>query len=291
MVLSEQARDPSLHHQRREHGLMLALASPALLVILALLLLPVGWLIWQSVYHDGFTIENYRRIFSEDIYWRSFLLTFQISLLVTLLALLLGYPLAYAATSASKGWSILILALVILPFWTSVLVRAYAWLALLQRTGVVNQLLQYFGLVDEPLALVHNTSGTVVATVHILLPFMVLPLYATMRNIPGELIQAGASLGGSPFHTFWRVFLPLSLPGVLAGTTLVFVLCLGFYITPELLGGGRTVMVSQLVSRNVELYDQWGAASAVGVVLLAGVFAIFLVVSRFIPLDRVLGQK
>jgi putative spermidine/putrescine transport system permease protein len=291
MVLGQQARDPSLRYQRREHGLMLALASPALLVILALLLLPVGWLMWQSVYHDGFTIENYRRIFSEDIYWRSFLLTFQISLLVTLLALLLGYPLAYAATLASKRWSMVILSLVILPFWTSVLVRAYAWLALLQRTGVVNQLLQYLGLVDEPLALVHNTLGTVIATVHILLPFMVLPLYATMKKIPGELMLAGASLGASPSHTFWRIFLPLSLPGVLAGTTLVFVLCLGFYITPELLGGGRTVMVSQLVSRNVELYDQWGAASAVGVVLLAGMFAIFLVVSRFIPLDRVLGQK
>jgi len=270
---------------------MLALVSPALLVILALLLLPVGWLMWQSIYHDGFTIENYRRIFSEDIYWRSFLLTFRISLLVTLLALLLGYPLAYAAASVSKGWSILILSLVILPFWTSVLVRSYAWLALLQRTGVVNRMLQYFGLVDEPLALVHNTLGTVIATVHILLPFMVLPLYATMQKIPGELIQAGASLGGSPSYTFWRIFLPLSLPGVLAGATLVFVLCLGFYITPELLGGGRTVLVSQLVSRNVELYDQWGAASAVGVLLLAGVFAIFVVVSRFIPLDRVVGQK
>jgi putative spermidine/putrescine transport system permease protein len=289
--LDQQAYDPSLRYQRREHGLMLALASPALLVILALVLLPVGWLMWQSVYHDGFTIENYRRIFSEDIYWRSFLLTAEISVLVTLLALLLGYPVAYAAASAPKGLSIVILAFVILPFWTSVLVRAYAWLALLQRTGVVNQLLQYLGLVDEPLALVHNTFGTVIATVHILLPFMVLPLYATMQKIPGDLIQAGASLGGSPFHTFWRVFLPLSLPGVLAGATLVFVLCLGFYITPELLGGGRTVMVSMLVSRNVELYDQWGAASAVGVVLLAGVFAIFLIVSRFIPLDRVLGQQ
>ncbi len=286
-----QAADPSLRYARREHGLMLALASPAVLVILLLVVLPVGWLAWQSIYHDGFTLENYHRIFSEDIYWRSFALTFELSLLVTLLTLLLGYPLAYAAASASKGWSIAILSLVILPFWTSVLVRAYAWLALLQRTGVINQFLQFIGLTDEPLALVHNSFGTVVATVHILLPFMVLPLYATMQKIPGDLMQAGASLGGSPAHTFWRVFVPLSLPGVIAGATLVFVLCLGFYITPELLGGGRTVMISMLVSRNVELYDQWGAASAVGVVLLASVFAIFLIVSRFVPLDRVLGQK
>ena len=128
-------------------------------------------------------------------------------------------------------------------------------------------------------------------TVHILLPFMVLPLYATMQKIPRDLLQAGASLGARPALVFWKVFLPLSLPGVLAGCTLVFVLSLGFYITPELLGGGRTVRVSMLVSRNVELYDQWGAASAVGMVLLAAVGLIFFAVSRVIPLDRVLGQK
>ena len=285
------AADPSQRHHRREQRLMLALALPALLVVMLLIVLPVGWLAWQSVYQDGFTLENYRRILSEDVYWRSFLLTFEISFLVAGLTLLLGYPLAYAAHAAPKGWSIFILALVVLPFWTSVLVRAYAWLALLQRTGVINQLLQYLGIIDEPLALVHNTFGTVIATVHILLPFMVLPLYAAMQKIPADLMQAGASLGASPAHAFWRIFLPLSLPGVLAGSTLVFVLCLGFYITPELLGGGRTLMVSMLVSRNVELYNQWGAASAVGVVLLASVGIIFYVVSRFIPLDRMLEQR
>ncbi|MBB4381836.1 putative spermidine/putrescine transport system permease protein [Bradyrhizobium sp. SBR1B] len=289
MTISEP--DRSQRHQRREHGLMLALVSPALLVILALIVLPVGWLAWQSIYHDGFTLENYRRVFTEDVYWRSFALTFEISLAVTLIALLLGYPVAYLANALPKGWSILILSLVVLPFWTSVLVRAYAWLALLQRTGVINQFLRYLDAISEPLALVHNTFGTVVATVHILLPFMVLPLYAAMQKIPNDLMQAGASLGASPSLTFFRVFLPLSFPGVLAGCTMVFVLCLGFYITPELLGGGRTVMVSMLVSRNVELYNQFGAASAVAVVLLLSVLAIFFVVSRFISLDRVLGQK
>jgi putative spermidine/putrescine transport system permease protein len=289
--MSSPVQDLSALHQRREQRLMLALALPALLVILLLVVLPVGWLAWQSVYHNGFTLENYRRIWSEDIYWRSFALTFQISLLVTVLALLLGYPIAYAASIAPRKWGIIILALVVLPFWTSVLVRAYAWLALLQRTGVINQLLRQLGVIDEPLALVHNSFGTVVATLHILLPFMVLPLYATMQQIPRELMQAGASLGAGPMLTFWRIFVPLSLPGVLAGSTLVFVLALGFYITPELLGGGRTIMISMLVSRNVELYDQWGAASAVGVVLLVAVGAIFFAVSRFIPLDRVLGQK
>lgn len=285
------AIDPSLRYQRREQGLMLMLATPAAMVIVALVVLPVGWLMGQSVYDGGFTLEHYRRIFTEDLYWRSFLLTFRIALIVTAATLILGYPVAYAAAHAKRPWDVLILSLVILPFWTSVLVRAYAWLVLLQRTGVTNQVLDRLGLVSEPLALVHNELGTVIATVHILLPFMVLPLYSTMQKIPRELVQAGASLGGGPLHTFLRVFLPLSLPGIIAGLTLVFVLCLGFYITPELLGGGRTVLVSMLVSRNVELYNQWGAASAVGVVLLACVVAIFVVVGRIIPLDRMLGSK
>ena len=270
---------------------MLLLASPALLVVLALVVLPVGWFLGLSVYDGGFTLEHYRRIFAEDIYWRSFGLTFRIALVVTVASLLLGYPVAYAAARLQRPWDVLILACVVLPFWTSVLVRTYAWLVLLQRTGVVNQALDRLGLIDEPLALVHNEFGTVVAMVHILLPFMVLPLYSTMKKIPGDLVQAGASLGGSPSHVFLRVFLPLSLPGVVAGLTLVFVLCLGFYITPELLGGGRTILVSMVVSRNVELYNQWGAASAVAAVLLAGVLAVFFLVGRFVPLDRVLGQK
>lgn len=285
------AIDPSVRYQRREQGLMLLLASPAVIVIVALVVIPVGWLMTQSFYDNGFTLEHYRRIFSEDIYWRSFTLTFRIALIVTVMTLVLGYPVAYAAAHVKRPWDVLILSFVILPFWTSVLVRAYAWLVLLQRTGVTNQLLEGLGLISEPLALVHNELGTIIATVHILLPFMVLPLYSTMQKIPRELMLAGASLGGGPLHTFLRVFLPLSLPGVVAGLTLVFVLTLGFYITPELLGGGRTIMISMVVSRNVELYNQWGAASAIGVVLLVAVLAIFLAVGRIIPLDKMLGQK
>ncbi len=285
------AIDPSARYRRREQGLMLLLASPAVIVILALVVIPVGWLITQSVYDNGFTLEHYRRIFSEDIYWRSFTLTFRIALIVTVMTLILGYPVAYAAAHVKRPWDVLILSFVILPFWTSVLVRAYAWLVLLQRTGVTNQMLEGLGLITEPLALVHNELGTIIATVHILLPFMVLPLYSTMQKIPRELMLAGASLGGGPLHSFLRIFLPLSLPGVVAGLTLVFVLTLGFYITPELLGGGRTIMISMVVSRNVELYNEWGAASAVGVVLLVCVLAIFMAVGRIIPLDKMLGQK
>ncbi|MDQ0471271.1 ABC transporter permease [Labrys wisconsinensis] len=284
--------NPSLVHERRERRLILLLLAPALAVVGCLLVVPLCWLAWQSVRQDGgFTLAHYARFFTDDVYWMTFLQTFRIAFIVTAATILLGYPVAYVATGASRGWSLLILAMVVLPFWTSVLVRAYAWLILLQRRGLVNTMLTDAGLIDAPLGLVNNEFGTILATVHILLPFMVLPLYATMRRIPRELMVAGASLGGTPLHVFLRVFLPLSLPGMVAGMVLVFVLTLGFYITPELLGGGRAFMVSMLVSRNIELYNEWGAASSISVVLLACVFVIFRVASLVIPFERIMGAR
>ena len=282
--------DPAARYQRREDRTMLLLMTPALLVIAVLLIVPLAWLSWQSIYHDGFTLENYRRMFT-GVYLETFLLTFKLSIIVTVITLLLGYPVAYFAASLPPKPSALVLGMVILPFWTSVLVRTYAWLVLLQRTGLVNKALMAAGLIDRPVQLAYNQFGTVIAMVHILLPFMVLPLYSAMQKIPPNLSQAGASLGGSPLHVFLRVFLPLSLSGVFAGVTLVFVLCLGFYITPELMGGGKSIMVSMVVSRNVEIYNSWGAASAVSVVLLICVFAIFYAASRLVPLEKTLGAK
>ncbi|WP_395069562.1 ABC transporter permease [Paraburkholderia silvatlantica] len=283
--------DPAVRHQRREDRTMLLLMVPALLTIVVLLVVPLAWLSWQSIYHDGaFTLVNYRRVFT-GAYLDTFLLTFKLSFIVTAVTLLLGYPVAYFAASIPPRWSALVLGMVILPFWTSVLVRTYAWLVLLQRTGLINKALLGLGLIDRPLQLSYNQFGTVIAMVHILLPFMVLPLYSAMQKIPANLSQAGASLGGSPLHVFLRVFLPLSMSGVLAGVTLVFVLCLGFYITPELMGGGKSMMVSMIVSRNVEIYNSWGAASAVSVALLICVFAVFYAVSRVIPLEKTLGAR
>lgn len=283
---------PAVLHERREQRLTLLLLAPALAVVVCLLVLPLLWLAWQSIRDDGgFTLENYQRFLTDDIYLISFMQTFRIAATVTLAALLLGYPVAYAAALVPRGWSLLILAAVVLPFWTSVLVRAYAWLILLQRRGLVNSALMDLGLIDNPLLLVNNEFGTVLATIHILLPFMVLPLYATMQKIPRELTMAGSSLGGSPFFVFTRVFLPLSLPGIIAGMVLVFVLTLGFYITPELLGGGRTFMVSMLVSRNIEIYHEWGAASSISVVLLASVFLIFRLSTKLVPFERIMGTR
>ena len=271
---------------------MLLLLAPALLVIVVLLVLPLLWLAWQSIWQDGrFTLVHYERFLTDSVYLGDFPADLPHRRNRHPDDSVLGYPVAYVAAGAPQRWSILILTMVLLPFWTSVLVRAYAWLILLQRNGIINSALTGSGLIDTPLRLVNNEFGTVLATIHILLPFMVLPLYATMKKIPGELTMAGASLGGSPMHVFLRVFLPLSLPGLIAGMVLVFVLTLGFYITPELLGGGRTYMVSMLVSRNIEVYNEWGAASSISVVLMICVFLIFRFASLLIPFERIMGTR
>lgn len=286
------SEDALVREERKEHTSMLLLLTPALVMVVVLLIMPLCWLAFQSVQtEEGFSLANYIRIFQESIYWDTFALTFKISFLVTILSIVMGFPIAYAASRLQGFWANLILICVILPFWTSVLVRAYAWLVLLQRRGLVNQTLMDLGIIDQPLTLMHNTTGTVIGTLHVMLPFMVLPLYSVMKKIPQDLMQASESLGAKPFYTFRRVFLPMAAPGVMAGSILVFVICLGFFITPELLGGGRTILVSMLVQRNVELYHAWGAASAVGLVLLFVVFLIFWGINRFIPIERILGAR
>ncbi len=277
---------------RREQTNVLSLIVPALVLLAVLLFTPLGWLMWLSVVDaEGLTAAHYQRILDDVGYHKSFWLTFQISGLVTILAILIGYPLSYMLSRLKPTWAALGIGLVIIPFWTSLLVRTYAWMLLLQRNGVVNDALIELGIIEEPLALMHNFTGTTIGMLHILLPFMVLPLYATMRRIDGELLLAAANLGASPSYAFWRVFFPQSRPGLMAGTILVFVLCLGFYITPELLGGGRTIMISMLVARNVELYFEWGAASSVAMVLLVLVLAVFWLLGRFLAVERVFGVR
>lgn len=268
----------------REEVLLL----PGLLIIGALLMLPLVWLLGLSFIHDGgLSLIHYQRLFEDPSYAKSFSLTFQIASTVTALTVVLGYPLCYWMLRLPKLAQGIALVCVLIPFWTSLLVRTYAWLVLLQRRGLVNTSLQEVGLIDEPLALMYNVTGTTIGMTHVLLPFLVLPLFASMQRIDQELLRAAAALGASPTFAFWKVFFPLSLPGLSAGALLVFVLSIGYYVTPQLLGGGSTVMVGQLIQRNVELFSSWGAASAVSVVLLAIVLGLFWLMNRLVPLDRV----
>jgi len=265
--------------QRREGRQLFMLCSPGILLAFFLLCLPIGWLFWFSFVdaNGSPTLEHYSRIWNEGAYVQIFLVTFETSLLVTAICILLGYPLAYCLSQMSQKWSGIVMLGVLVPFWTSLLVRTYAWLVLLQRKGVVNNLLVDSGLINQPLPLVNNLTGTIIGMVHIMIPFLVLPLYASMKSIDGTYLRAAANLGASPTRAFWQVYLPLSLPGLVAGTVLTFILCLGFYITPAVLGGGRVQFIAQRIQTSVSLYPTWGPASALGVVLLVLTLAILLV--------------
>ncbi len=277
--------------ERRERWLLQSLVLPGLALIGLIALAPIGWLFWLSVQgSSGFTLEHYQRLLDES-YLRTLKTTFELSILVTVLSIALGYPLAYLISQARPRLAALLMLLVLFPVWTSLLVRCYAWLVLLQRRGVVNSWLQDMGIIDAPLRLMHNFTGTTIGMLHIMLPFMILPLYASMRSIDRDYMRAAANLGASPVRAFWQVFVPLSLPGLFAGIIIVFVLCLGFYVTPALLGGGRVYMWSMQIERNVTYYADWGAASALGVVLLVLTLGILWAVGRLIGFDRIVGGK
>lgn len=270
---------------------LFGLGSPAILLILVILVIPVGWLFYVSfIGADGtFSLENYERMLNRKSYLRIFQTTFEVSLLTTGLCILIGYPLAYFIAGLPNRIANLCLITVLLPFWTSLLVRTYAWLVLLQKRGLVNEWAISLGLWDEPIKMVHNMTGTLIGMVHIMLPFLILPVYGAMKAIDRDLMKAASNLGASPRRAFWTVFFPLTLPGLFAGSLMVFILCLGFFVTPAVLGGGKVIMVSMKIVSNIELFVNWGAASALGVVLLVSTIVILWIASRFLNLEKMTG--
>lgn len=219
---------------------------------------------------------------NQSIYRGLFVRTLWMSFVITALALLLGYPLAYMMTTGSKTTRLVLLLFVLLPFWTSLLVRTSAWVVLLQQEGLVNQLIQFLGLTDGPLSLIYNRFGVYVGMVHILLPFMVMPLYAVMRGVPDSHMRAAQSLGATPFTAFRRVYLPQTTPGIGAGCLLVFILAVGFYVTPALLGSPRDQMVSYFIAYYTNQTLNWGLASALGVILLTMILILYALFSRML---------
>jgi ABC-type spermidine/putrescine transport system permease subunit I len=276
----------------RERLRLLGLSAPAILLVLVAMALPVAWLFGLSFLADdgSLSLVHYRRLLEQPSYARIFVATFNVSLLTTATCILLGYPLAYVLSQLPRRAANLCLIAVMLPFWTSLLVRTYAWLVLLQRQGLINAWGMRLGLWDEPLALVHNLTGTLIGMVHIMLPFLVLPVLGTMRSIDQDYVKAAANLGASPARAFWAVFFPLSLPGLFAGALIVFIICLGFYVTPAVLGGGKVIMVSNQIASDIELFFNWGAASSLGAVLLVLTLLFLYAASRITRLERVLGE-
>jgi putative spermidine/putrescine transport system permease protein len=256
--------------ERRNRIVNFVFLAPSLLLVTVLVLVPCFWLFWLSAFDlDGnLSFENYRTVLASAGYRTVFLTTFLVAFATVLVTILIGGPFSLFLVNLPERKARLLLTAVMLPFWTSVLVRAYAWLVLLQRNGVVNTLLINLGVISDPLHLVFNFSAAVLGMVHIMLPIFILPVYGVMSRIDPDLMRAAASFGASRSQALRQVFLPLAMPGIAAGGVLVFVMSLGFYVTPAILGGGHVYMIAMRIERSLSNFTSYGAASALGVLLL-----------------------
>jgi putative spermidine/putrescine transport system permease protein len=225
----------------------------------------------------------------ERIYVTLFVRTIVLSLVITISCILLGYPIAYLMANLPTRTSNLLLILVLLPFWTSLLVRTSAWKVLLQQQGVINDVLVWAGLIsdDGRLVMINNMTGTIIAMTHILLPFMILPLFSVMKTISPSFVRAAKSMGASDWTTFWKIYFPNSIAGIGAGSILVFILAIGYYITPELVGGTQGVFISNRIAYHISSSLNWGLAAALGTILLFMVLALYWAYDRIVGIDNV----
>jgi len=240
---------------------------------------------WPAV-----SLENYRQLLGDGIYATVLIVTLKVAAYVTVSTLIVGYPIAYYLSKLCGAGLALALAFVLLPFWTSVLVRNYAWLALLGRQGILNSALLSAGIIEYPLPLMFNMTAVVIGMTYVLMPFMILSLFSVMRTINPLHLRASAGLGASRLETFWRIFFPLSLPGVYAGSLLVFITAMGFFITPALLGGGRVPMIAVLIESQVRGVLNFGIGSAMGTLLLVVVLAIYYIFDRLLVVEHLFAR-
>lgn len=265
------------------------LILPAFLLLVVFYIAPILQVLAISVTDPEPGLGNYERLLTSGSVQRVIMVTLRICLITTALSLLLGYAIAYAITLASpraKGWWVLA---VLVPLWISVLVRAFAWVTLLRRQGLVNNALMETGLIAEPLRLVWNEFGIIVGMVHYMVPFAVLPMLASMREIDPRLLAAARGLGASRGEVFRHVFLPLSKPGIIAAGVLVFIFSLGFYITPAILGGGKTLMVAEWISLQILDLIRWGLGTMMATMLVIAILVTLAAFSRIVDLRRIFG--
>lgn len=246
-------------------------------------------LLLRSVTEPTLGIQNYAALIAGPTYAQVLFNTFLIATLVTLITLALAFPVAWLLAILPPPWPAVVLSVVLLSMWTNLLARTYAWLVLLQRTGVVNTTLMKLGLIDAPLPLVNNLTGVVIGMVYIMLPFMILPLHATLRAIDPAILQAAALCGAGRAQAFRRVLVPLALPGILAGSLMVFVMSLGYFVTPALLGSASTMMLAELIAQLVQSLLNWGLGGAAAFVLLVATLAIYALQIRLIGTRRTAG--
>jgi putative spermidine/putrescine transport system permease protein len=268
----------------------LLLAAPLGLLIL-FYLYPLSKVLWLSVTIPTFGFGNFAKLYTSDAIRHIIGTTARLSAITTVISLLLGYGLAYAMLHVRSRHGEMLLFFVLLSFWLSVLIRAFAWLTLLQSRGLINTLLLDWGWIDAPLALVRNEFGVVLGMVHYMIPYAVLPLYANMKGIDPRLVPAARGLGASPLEAFVKVYLPMSVPGLISAGILVFVFSLGFYVTPALLGGGKTIMIAEYIAVQINDTLNWGLGTMLATSLLLTVFALLAVMAFVVDLRKVFGVK
>jgi putative spermidine/putrescine transport system permease protein len=266
------------------------LILPALVLMLAFYAFPLAEVLWISFTEPEPGLGNYERLFTSPAVQRVWITTLRICVITTVITLLAGYVVAYALASAPPRMQRWMFLFILLPLWISVLVRAFAWVTLLRRQGLINEALMGAGLIDEPLRLIWNEFGIAVGMVHYMIPYAVLPLYASMRDIDPRLVPAARGLGASRFQAFRSVFLPLTRPGIIAATVLVFIFSLGFYVTPAILGGGRTLMIAEYIKLQILDLIRWGLGTMMASTLLIAIFLMLWIMSRVIDIRRVFGS-
>jgi putative spermidine/putrescine transport system permease protein len=254
---------------------------PALILVVIFFIIPVLMLLMRSVLEPELGLQNYKTLLGSTTYLRIFLNTFLVAGVVTAISIVIGYPVAWLLAIMPEKWSRLVLAIIILSMWTNLLTRTYAWMVLLQRTGVINKSLMGLGLTDQPLPLVNNLVGVTIGMTYIMLPFVILPLMGVIRTIDPAILRAAALCGATRLQCFTRVLLPLSLPGIAAGALMVFVMSLGYFVTPALLGGTANMMLAELVAQFVQSLVNWGIGGAAALVLLVVTLALYAVQLRY----------
>lgn len=262
------------------------LVTPALLFILLIFIIPLGNIVLLALNMPHFSLHAFAQLFTDWLYIKVILNTFEISGIAMLVAALTGYPLAYLINRSSKNIRLMLYAAVILSFWVSMIVRSFAWIELLNRHGVVADVFGLIGLSSLKTSLLYNKFSVIVGMANVLLPFMILPVLGAMDAIDDNLLRAAETLGAKPSQVFWRIFFPLSRPGLGAGGLLVFILAIGFYITPALLGGPHSIMVSQLVSTEINRELNWPIAGALATLLLGITIGGVAVFNYFLGLDK-----
>ncbi|QEW20913.1 Putrescine transport system permease protein PotH [Marinibacterium anthonyi] len=265
------------------------LVAPFLILLAALYLGPILNIAWLSFTDPEPGLGNYEKLVTSDALARILWTTFRICLVTTAFSVTLGYCIAYAMIHAGQGGRSRMLVLLLVSFWLSVLVRTFAWLMLLGNHGLVNDTLVGTGIITRPIAFMRNELGVLIGMVHYMIPYAVLPLLASMQTMDSRVIAASRNLGATGAQTFWRIYLPLTLPGVAAASMLIFILSLGFYVTPAVLGGGKVLMVAEYISVQLLVTLQWGTAAMLAVLLLLGVLALLWLMSRFMKLSVVFG--